>query len=119
MQQLDSARQWLDVVGKAQQHRTNVFEDVDTGDDSFQTVVSTMGDLIRARGLKIGVRSVNIMGQMQDETLQKITNEWRTRVPEGVPMDDADVAFEKRHGFGHTYNPSERVRKTKVRPQRM
>lgn len=105
MSQLDSARQCLDIVGKAQEYRVNVFEDIDTGDDSFQTVVSTMGDLIRARGLRIGVRSVNIMGQMQDESLQKITNEWRVNVPKRGPTDDADVTFEKRHGFGHTIYP--------------
>lgn len=106
MQQLDSARRCLDIVGKAQQqHRVNVFEDIDIGDDSFQTVVSTIGDLIRAKGLKIGVRSVNIMGQMQDESLQKITSNLHANAAEQLSTKGADVTFEKRHGFGHVIPP--------------
>ncbi|KAK5077838.1 hypothetical protein LTR64_003761 [Lithohypha guttulata] len=105
MQQLDRARQCLDIVGKAQQQRVNVFENIDTAEDSFQTIVSTIGDLIRANGLTIGARAVNIMGQMNDDSLQKITCDLRMDVAGKPSSEHVDTTFEKKHGFGHTIQP--------------
>lgn len=105
MQQLDTARQCLEIVGKAQEHRVNVFENIATAEDVFQTVVSTIGDLIRANGLTIGARSVNIMGQMNDDSLQKIAGDLRTNMVQRSTPEHADTKFEARHGFGHTITP--------------
>lgn len=107
MQQLDSARQCLDIVGKARQRWVNVFEDIDSGGESLQTVVSTIGDLIQAQGLKVGGRFVSIMGQMQDESLQKITDNLRTNLAERLSTKNIDVTFEKKHGFGHVIQPTD------------
>lgn len=103
MQQLNSAQQCLNIVKHAQQHRINTYEKIDTGEDSHQFIVSTIGDLIKANGLTVGARSVNVMGQMSDESLQKLTE----KLPSPVPQKSAspyhqNVSFEKRHGYGKT-----------------
>ncbi|KAA8646025.1 uncharacterized protein ATNIH1004_007447 [Aspergillus tanneri] len=59
-----------DLTGKA---RTNVFEDVTSSDDSHQLVVSTIGDLISARHIITGARSMQWLGQMSDDTLQQLS----------------------------------------------
>lgn len=102
IQQLDGARQCLDIVGKAQKQRINVFENIEAGEGSFQTVVSTIGDLIKANGITIGARSTNIMGQMNDESLQKLTYNLRPDVAEKSTERTTLAKFEDRHGFGHT-----------------
>ena len=100
MQQLDTAQKCLDIVKEAQQHRVNIFENIDTAEDSHQFIVSTIGDLIRATGLTIGARSVNIMGQMSDESLQKMVDKYPSATPSRASVSEAGVAFEKRHGLG-------------------
>jgi Fungal N-terminal domain of STAND proteins len=102
MHQLDSVRQSLYIVGKAQQHRINAFENIALGDGSFQTVVSTMGDLIKANGLTVGSRSGNIMGQMSDETLQKIACNFGPTISEKSSPVENRTMFEEKHGFGRT-----------------
>ncbi|KAH8589567.1 hypothetical protein B0O99DRAFT_581513 [Bisporella sp. PMI_857] len=102
MQQLDSAQMCLGIVKDAQQHRTNIFEKIDTAEDSRQIIVSTIGELIKANGLTIGARAINIMGQMNDESLQKIANNFPSTTPERSSSPETGVTFEKRHGFGHT-----------------
>ena len=101
LQQLNSTRQCLDVVEKAQ-YRVNIFENINMAEDCFSTAVSTIGDLIKARGLTIGARSVNIMGQMNDETLQKMSYNFRPIVPEKSLSTETSITFEERHGFGRT-----------------
>lgn len=107
IQHLESARQCLDVIGKAQMHRQSIYENVDLAEDSFQTVVSTMGDLIKASGLTIGARSVNIMGQMSDESLQKLGNSWTNSLSQSPPTGPTEprTAFEKKHGSGYKVSP--------------
>jgi hypothetical protein len=52
--------------------RRNYFEDVISGDDGKQIIVSTLKELISAKRIKTGNRSVQIMGQMSDESLQHL-----------------------------------------------
>lgn len=102
VQQLNGARKCLDVVEKAQQYRTNSFENINIAEDSFTTAVSTIGDLIKVGGLTIGARSVNIMGQMNDESLQNMTYRLRPIVPEKSLSMKTSTTFEEKHGFGQT-----------------
>jgi hypothetical protein len=101
-QQLDRAQECLDIVEKAQQYRVNTFEKINIAEDSFSTAVSTIGDLIKARGLTIGARSVNIMGQMNDESLQMMTYTLRPVASRNPPPTKTPTKFEERHGFGQT-----------------
>lgn len=44
------------------------------GDDGRQVIASTVGDPIFARRIKTGVRSVQMLGQMSDLTIQHATS---------------------------------------------
>ncbi|KAJ5343381.1 uncharacterized protein N7506_003205 [Penicillium brevicompactum] len=50
--------------------RTNHFEDITTGDRSTQAVVSTLKDLISARRITSGSDSLQVLGQVSDNSLQ-------------------------------------------------
>ncbi|KAK0301835.1 hypothetical protein LTR82_018101 [Friedmanniomyces endolithicus] len=68
-------KKWLEfcdeALRNADHHRTNLYEDVSVADDSQQYIVSTIGDLICAKRVTTGSRSVIVMGQMSDESLQR------------------------------------------------
>ena len=106
MQQLESAQKCLDIVKDAQQHRVNIFENIDTAEDSRQFIVSTIGDLIKATGLTIGARAVNIMGQMNDESLQKMVDNYPSATHSRDSVSETGVTFEKRHGLGKAVQQS-------------
>ncbi|KAJ5827288.1 hypothetical protein N7447_004051 [Penicillium robsamsonii] len=52
--------------------RTNHFEDITTGDRSTQAVVSTLKDLISARRITSGSDSLQVLGQVSDDSLQRM-----------------------------------------------
>jgi hypothetical protein len=62
---------------RSEQYRTNVFEDVKTEGDSHQVLVSTVGDLISAKRITGGERTVQLMGQMSDASLQQLSQDGR------------------------------------------
>lgn len=61
--------------------RTNVYEDVTSADNSHQLVVSTIGDLISARHIINGSNSIQWLGQMSDDTIQKLSGDHKRIVP--------------------------------------
>ncbi|KAF3050781.1 hypothetical protein E8E11_010522 [Didymella keratinophila] len=75
-EELESIKQSLKICEtasqEAQPNRTNVFEDISMADDGQQVLVSTFGDLISARKITAGSRSLQWFGQMSDETLQQM-----------------------------------------------
>lgn len=76
-EEMESIKQCLEICAQASQQasdpsRTNIIEDVSMADDGRQVIVSTVGDLISARRVKAGARSMQVMGQMSDESLQHI-----------------------------------------------
>ncbi|KAH7061973.1 hypothetical protein BKA63DRAFT_527183 [Paraphoma chrysanthemicola] len=76
-EEIDSVKQGLllcaEASRKAQPDRKNTFEDISVTDDGHQVIVSTFGDLVSARQIKAGARSVQLFGQMSDETLQQLS----------------------------------------------
>ncbi|KAK6811200.1 hypothetical protein RU639_013003 [Aspergillus parasiticus] len=82
--------------------RTNSFEDVTSADDSHQLVVSTIGDLISAKHISTGARSVQWLGQMSDDTLQQLSRDQkiRHRGPEDSAMRTGRDDFNGRYGAG-------------------
>ncbi|KAJ5219047.1 uncharacterized protein N7498_001146 [Penicillium cinerascens] len=52
--------------------RMNYFEDVSTGDKSKQIIVTTLKDLISARRITSGSGSLQILGQLSEESLNNI-----------------------------------------------
>jgi predicted nucleic acid-binding Zn-ribbon protein len=76
-EELESIKQSLSICEEASQKakpdRTNVFEEITMADDGHQIMVSTFGDLICARKITAGARSVQWFGQMSDESLQELS----------------------------------------------
>jgi predicted nucleic acid-binding Zn-ribbon protein len=112
----DCVKQSLDICTaasqQANQERTNVFEDISTADDNYQWFVSTVGDLISARRITIGSRSLTVFGQMSDDSVQHIS---RNHSPTSVertmePQTGIGPEFENRYGTGFklsTQNPKD------------
>lgn len=77
-QDVQSIKQCLslceEATQKATSERVNVFEDVGMAEDGQQVIVSTIGDLISARRITAGSRSAQVLGQMSDESLQLLSN---------------------------------------------
>lgn len=80
---LASIQECLSICRSAEEEASskhvNIFEDVSAGDDCEQTIVSTFGDLISAKRVKIGARSSQILGQMTDESLQSMSSRSTSR----------------------------------------
>lgn len=63
------------ISQETSKNRTNYFEDITTGDRSTQAVVSTLKDLISARRITSGSDSLQVLGQMSDDSLQRMVRE--------------------------------------------
>lgn len=110
-----------DASNQAQNARTNVIEDVTSADDSSQVIVSTVGDLIRAKRVTTGSRSAQWFGQMSDETVQTLSHvygkssveqpEVSVEKPTLVKGENAEE-FRKRFGAGRHLSTEELVVRT-------
>ena len=96
-----------DAYKEADRNRTNIFEDVLVGDDGRQVIASTVGDLIFAKKIKTGSRSVQMLGQMSDLTIQHATSN-RDGVASKESLQRPEVRsedFEGRYGAGRDLHP--------------
>ncbi|OKP13318.1 hypothetical protein PENSUB_993 [Penicillium subrubescens] len=59
---------------EANRLRTHYFEDVTTGDNSRQAIVTTLDDLISAKRIKSGDNSLQALGNMADASIQSLFN---------------------------------------------
>ena len=77
LEELESIRQCLDIcgkaVGKAEEARINVMADVVVAEDAQQWLVSTIGELIDARRVTAGARSLQCIGQLSDDSVQQVS----------------------------------------------
>lgn len=95
-----------DAYKEADRNRTNVFEEVLMGDDGRQVIASTVGDLIFARKIKIGSRSVQMLGQMSDLTIQHATSNRDVVSKESQQRPEVrGEDFEGRYGAGRDLRP--------------
>jgi hypothetical protein len=73
-EEADNIKETLNFIDRVSEetsnNRTNHFEDITTGDRSTQAVVSTLKDLISARRITSGSESLQVLGQMSDDSLQ-------------------------------------------------
>ena len=87
---------------EANSERTNVFEDISMADNGFQVLVSTVGDLISARRVVVGSKSLQLIGQMSDNSLQQLS--WSfgpTGVEQALESQTGiNPPFEMRYGSG-------------------
>ncbi|OJJ31646.1 hypothetical protein ASPWEDRAFT_142113, partial [Aspergillus wentii DTO 134E9] len=64
-----------DATSLAEQARVNQYEDIVSADYAHQLVVSTIGDLISAKHVVTGNKSIQWLGQMSNETLQSLSRD--------------------------------------------
>lgn len=71
-------------------------------DDGYQLLVSTVGDLISAKRVTIGSRSLQLFGQMSDTSLQQLSRDLgHASTERGMePQTGMNQAFENRYGTG-------------------
>ncbi|KAL4885940.1 hypothetical protein BJY04DRAFT_119720 [Aspergillus karnatakaensis] len=81
-----------DASNLSKNSRVNVFEDVASLDDAQQVLVSTIGDLLNAKRISTGARSLQVLGQMSDETLQCIYSR------QNGPLENVVVDIEQKEG---------------------
>ncbi|KAJ4341296.1 hypothetical protein N0V95_007272 [Ascochyta clinopodiicola] len=100
--QLGGARKCLEFMKKSEQERVNIFEKIDAGEDSRTVIVSTVGDLIKGTDIRIGARAGNVMGQMSDESLQRVVESLSPPSPGKSELASAtrSESFEHRYGSG-------------------
>ena len=51
----------------------NRFENICVAEDGIQIISSTTGDLIQAKNINVGVRSVQCLGQLSDSSIQRVS----------------------------------------------
>jgi conjugal transfer/entry exclusion protein len=78
-EEIESIKQCLAICTqaseKADQVRTNVFEDVSAAKDAHQLIISTLGDLILAKRVTAGLGSDQWLGQASDATIQQLSRD--------------------------------------------
>jgi hypothetical protein len=107
--EIDSIKESLAICANASemaaQDRVSTYDGVSLGDDGYQLLVSTVGDLINARNVSAGKRSTQWLGQMSDLSLQQLSRD-RDRIASKAPDEQAtgekaEIApFVDRYGQG-------------------
>jgi Fungal N-terminal domain of STAND proteins len=93
----------LNASERASKDRLNIYADVAVAEDSSQYIISTVGDLISAKNISAGARSLQCMGQLSDESLQKLVASPRSMAESGELQTQPGATFE-RYGAGYTLN---------------
>lgn len=103
IQQLGGAQECLEILKRSKEERVNIFDNIDAAEDSRLIIVSTIGDLIKGTNIKMGARVGNLMGQLSDESLQKVVEKFSPPGPgkaDSVSADTATYPFVQRYGSG-------------------
>lgn len=93
------------TAGEAHRVRVHFAEDTSVNEDGQQMLLWTAGELISARRVTAGVRSIQCIGQISDETPQQISRghgEVSAEMLFGRQFDAAD--FESQYGAGRNPN---------------
>jgi hypothetical protein len=76
-EEIESVQQSLAICAKASEQttsdRVNIYEEIEVGEEGSQIIVSTIGDLIAARKVTAGARATQVLGQMNDQSLQSFS----------------------------------------------
>ena len=105
-EEMESIKQCLEICSQAtmqaDKERINDFEDITMTDDGQQVVVSTIGDLVSAKRVTAGARSIQWLGQMSDESLQQLSRDRSRIASENATQQQTgtDSQFEGRYGAG-------------------
>lgn len=99
----EAIKQSLKICAEASkevsQERTNVYEDVSGLDDTQQMIISTVGQLISARRVTAGSRSLMLFGQLSDESVQHVSTQFGSGKSSETPTK-VDPGHVDRYGAG-------------------
>lgn len=102
LKEIDTAKQCLEVCNlasdQASRQRVHVFGDVSAEDNSHQVIVSTVGDLLNVKNVKVTSYSTQWLGSMTDASLQQLSMD---RVASYSPPRESDPSFGNRYGTGY------------------
>ncbi|KAL3475088.1 hypothetical protein BJX99DRAFT_165378 [Aspergillus californicus] len=113
----ETIAQCLDICADASQRsetsRVNIFEDVASLDDTQQVLASTIGGLLNAKRISTGARSLQVLGQMSDETLRLFNSQ------HNGPRGPVVVGDEQKEGkdFHNRYGTGRLLRKENPAPE--
>lgn len=107
LKEIDMAKQCLEVCNmaadQASRQRVHVFGDVSAEDNSQQIIVSTVGDLLNAKNVKVGNFSSQWLGSMTDDSLQQLSLD-RTAQYANINAREGDPSFGGKYGSGYKLN---------------
>ncbi|KAL4772509.1 hypothetical protein BDW60DRAFT_38738 [Aspergillus nidulans var. acristatus] len=90
-----------DASSLSESTRVNVFEEVTSMDDTKQVLVSTIGDLLNAKKITTGMRSLQLIGQMSDETVRHLSSQHNSPGEKVADIEQNDRDdFKSRYGTG-------------------
>ncbi|KAL7922509.1 hypothetical protein ACQKWADRAFT_292648 [Trichoderma austrokoningii] len=102
--EIDIAKQCLEVCNmaadQASKQRVHEFGDVSAEDNSHQIIVSTVGDLLNAKSVKVGNFSTQWLGSMTDASLQQLSSD-RAAQYNSANARENDPVFRDRYGSGY------------------
>jgi hypothetical protein len=90
----------VEASGRASPTRLNIFEEVSIDEDGNQYIVSTIGDLISAKKIRAGARSLQCMGQLSDQSFQMMLTH---STPHTASGEASDTTMRPGRGFEHRY----------------
>lgn len=107
LKEIDTAKQCLEVCNmaadQASRQRVHVFGDISAEDNSQQIIVSTVGDLLNAKNIKVGNFSSQLLGSMTDASLQQLSMD-RTTQYTSTHSRERDPSPNDKYGPGYKLN---------------
>ncbi|KAL7914979.1 hypothetical protein GGI35DRAFT_165274 [Trichoderma velutinum] len=104
LKEIDTARQCLEVCNlaadQASRQRVHVFDDVSADDNSCQAIVSTVGDLLNVKNVRVGHYSTQWLGSMTDASLQQLSTDRAASYSSSLVINEDDPAFRGKYGSG-------------------
>ncbi|KAL7945401.1 hypothetical protein V8C42DRAFT_345007 [Trichoderma barbatum] len=104
LKEIDTARQCLEVCNlaadQASRQRVHVFGDVSAEHNSHQVIVSTVGDLLNVKSVRVVDFSTQWLGSMSDASLQQLSTD-RATAYSPSKEDEHDPSFGGKYGPGN------------------
>lgn len=98
-----------DAAEQSEKIQSNIFEDITSGDDSQQFVISSIGQLITAKRINTGSRSLLMLGQLSDDTIRQSSRD-HVLSTKGISKQreaTESANFQRRYGVGHQLKAEE------------
>lgn len=91
-----------DAAEQSERIQSNIFEDITSGDYSQQYVISSIGQLITARRINTGSRSLLMLGQLSDDTIRQSSRDHALSTKGISKQREATESanFQRRYGAG-------------------